>query len=105
MRSSWSATVRMASMAGMTLSRMYLDHLRASSSGWFSARLTSSSLPIAFQRSFSRPSDSVTAPSRPAAFSSARCRAAAGRIIVRAIDAAVSASMFSLTAYCSSATS
>ncbi len=42
---------------------------------------------------------------RPASFSIVRCLTAAGRSMVAAMSAAVSASMFTITTYCSSITS
>ena len=44
-------------------------------------------------------------PSRPETISSLRWRTAAGRSIVRAIEAAVSASMLTFVPYCSTPTS
>ncbi len=49
--------------------------------------------------------DLLGRPATPLAFSSVRWRTAAGRISVRAIEAAVSASMLSFVAYCSTKTS
>jgi hypothetical protein len=103
--SSLSATSRAAFIAGITLSRMKTAHAAGGSSSWFSLRLTASSALIAATNSPTRPSVYVMSSGTAASRSSARWRSAAGSSSVRAIAAAVSASMLSFTAYCSVKTS
>src|SRR5215213_1337867 len=103
--SSLSATSRTLSIAGITLSRMKTAHTAGVESSWLSGRLMSSSALIAVTNSPTRPSVSVIRSATPASRSRARWRSAAGSSSVRAIAAAVSASMLSFTAYCSVKTS
>ena len=60
---------------------------------------------MAFVKALMRLVVSFASAVRPASFRIARWRAAAGRIIVAAMSAAVSASVFTVMMYCSSITS
>ena len=107
-RSSLSATSRTADMASMTVVWTYLAApMSESFSGWL--RFASSSSKIRSVSASTRPEVSWVRramPVPPLTLSSvASQRIAAGRSIVRAIEAAVSASMLIVVMYCSTATS
>ncbi len=103
MPSSWSATSRTASMAGSTLSRMYAACFMAVPCGWLAFTLSSVLMRVTSSRVSSV--TSAVSSSMPASSHSSMWRRAAGRMSVRAMLAAVSASMFSLVMYCSTNTS
>ena len=60
---------------------------------------------MALPKSVTSPVHSLASAVRPASLSRSRWLAAAGRIIVAAMSAAVSASVFTVMMYCSSMTS